>query len=394
MALFRYTAYAEAGKKIAGVIDADSYEMAKERLQKQKLLLLRLQSLKEGEKKLLLPSKIALAFTQEMAQLLAAGLPIYESLLTIEEKYRRNKSHSVFLDFCDQLKQGSLLSSALKKYPESFDRIYISLVKAGEQTGSLPFVYQQLTDLLLRKQKLKKQLFSSLMYPAFLGSFCVLIVFALLFFVVPSMRDLFEGRALHPVTQTVLALSDFLKNNFLSLSSLLGFSILFSFWFFKKEKGKLFIQGILVKTPFIKDFLLYSAIIRFTRTLSILLKGGVPLLQAIDLSKEVVPLLALRRFFEGVQKKVGEGKTFSSEMIHPLIPMLVPRMLKTAEDTGKMPEMLQSVGEIYEEELDKNLTYFTTLLQPVLLIFLGAIVGVILLSILLPLTDVSSFISS
>ena len=146
--------------------------------------------------------------------------------------------------------------------------------------------------------------------------------------------------------------------------------------------------------PFTRNLILHSALIRFSRALSILLKGGVPLLKSIDLARKVLHLVSLEVFMQEVMKKISEGKSLSSEINHEQIPSMIPRMLKTAEDTGRMPEMLQSIAEIYEEELEKNLQYLTTFLQPVLLIFLGATVGIILLSILLPLTDVSSFLSS
>ncbi len=179
MPIFRYRALTETGTKVSGVIDADSFELAKERLRREKVLVTKL-SLLENKKEISLNSSMLLAFTRELSQLLGSGLPLYESLLTIEEKYRRHRTHPLFLDLCDKLKSGHQLSTILKGYPKSFDAIYITLAEAGERTGALAWSFKQLYELTERRQRLKKKLISAMAYPAFLGAFCFLIVIGLL----------------------------------------------------------------------------------------------------------------------------------------------------------------------------------------------------------------------
>jgi general secretion pathway protein F len=392
MPLFRYVAYSPTGKKIEGVIDADSYGLAKERLRREKILVKNLSLAGKEEKQLGLDSSLLLDFTREVGQLLKAGLPLYDALLTIEEKYRSHKSHPLLLDLCDKLKNGSSLSSALKKYPKTFDEIYISMVRAGEETGSLTYVYEQLALLITRQQKLKKRLLAALIYPAFLGSFCLIVIFGLLFFVVPSMEDLFEGRPLHPMTQAVLQVSKWTKSHSLFLLVLFFGSFFSAFFFSRRRQGKLFLQKIILRAPFFKTISIQSSLVRFCRAVSILLSGGVPLLDALNMAKSVLKLIEFEELISQTEKAIVEGKSLSSQvMLHPLVPSLVVRMIKTGEETGQLGPMLQNIAEIYEGEVEKSLDQMTTLLQPVLLLILGAIVGLILLSILLPLTDVSSF---
>lgn len=394
MPLFRYKALGLNGKEIKGVIDADSLTIAKERLKKQQCFVTSLIALKNDEKEIFLSPSLLLAFTRELAQLLKAGLPLYESLVTIEEKYSRHPSHPLFLDLSDHLRRGSSLSSALKRYPKTFDRVYLSMVQVAEQSGNLPMIFEQLKEWILRQQKIKKQLFSALAYPSFLALFCSFIVFALLFFVIPSMKELFESRELHPVTSLVLSVSQFVTSHVLFLSLLLVLLILGPLILLRQQSGKRFLYRLSLQLPLVKTLQLHSALVRFCRSLSMLLKGGVPLLDALLLARNVVKSPLMEDSIAIAEKKILQGERLSRAFENlTLIPPLVFRMLSLAEETGKMGEAFFNLAEIYEEEVEKHLQQLSTFLQPVLLITLGAIVGLVVLSILLPLTDVGSFIS-
>lgn len=395
MGLFRYQALSTTGKKISGVIDADSFIMAKERLRKEQILVTHLEALKEKRKEITLPPKLLLDFTRSLGQLLHAGLPLYESLLTLEEKYLGHPAHPLFLDLCDRLKSGVAFSEALANYPHSFNEVYVCMVKAAEQTGSLPHIFDQLYFLISRQHKLKKQLLSAFTYPAFLGGFCLLITTVLLLFVVPSMAELFEGRTLHPLTQTVLSLSRFMTSyGLFLLLSVFGFTALAILWA-RRPASQIFFHKLMLKIPFIKTLVLQAALIRFCRCCSILLSGGVPFLEVLGLSTKVIHNALLESVIKNAALHVSEGKPLSQELKKsPYIPTLMIRMLSISEETGKVAPMLHNIADIYEDELEKNLTQLTTLLQPVLLLLLGLIVGVVLLSVLIPLTDVGSILET
>lgn len=395
MPLFRYHAVSPNGKAIKGVIDADSLVVAKERLRKQQVMVTTVVPLQNKQNQLKLSPDALLAFTRELAQLLRAGLPLYESLVTIEEKHRRNKAHPLFLDLCDHLKEGASLSAALKRYPQTFDRIYLAMVQVAEQSGNLPTIFEQLSQLIARQQKLKKQLFSALAYPSFLGLFCFFILCGLLFFVVPSIQELFEGRSLHPMTSTVIAISKWVNAHVTFLLLALASAATVTIAFLRSRQGKMHIYNFSLKLPFVKTLLLDSALVRFCRSLSMLLAGGVPLLEALALSRNVVKSPLIEAAILEAEKRVGQGERLSAAFKGAShFPALVLRMMSLAEETGKMGEALTNLSNIYDEEMEKHLYQLSTYLQPALLITLGAIVGLVVLSILLPLTDVSSFIGN
>ena len=391
MPLYRYQAVSESGKSIKGVIDADSLLVAKERLRKQQILITSILLLQNKENQISLPKPMLMAFTRELAQLLKAGLPLYESLLTIEEKYRKHKSHPLFLDLCDHLKNGSSFSSALKRYPATFDRIYLSMVQVAEQSGNIAPVFEQLAQLIARQQNLKKQLSSALIYPSFLALFCFFAVCGLLFFVVPSMKELFEDRALHPITATVIAISNAANAYATWLLAFFTTLILSLVFALRTPRSKVFLYEMSLKLPIAKTLLLHSALVRLCRSLSMLLGGGVPLLEALALSRNVVKSPLIEAAIVSAEKKVAQGERLSAAFKDSVLPPLVLRMLALSEETGKMNEAFFHLSEIYEEEMEKHLSQLTTFLQPALLITLGAVVGLVVLSILLPLTDVSSF---
>src|SRR3984957_5238301 len=356
MPLYRYSAVGAEGKKVKGVIDADSLPVAKERLRKQQILVTTVSPLQNEGRRLSLPPAQLLSFTQELSRLLKAGLPLYESLLTIEEKYRRSKAHPLFLDLCDHLKEGASLSSALKRYPATFDKIYLSMVQVAEQSGNLAAIFHQLAQLILRQQKLKKQLSSALTYPAFLALFCFCIVCGLLFFVIPSLKELFEGRDLHPMTAIILAVSRWANDHVIFLVVALVTCVSGLFFALRNRQTKRMIYEFSLKLPLIKTLLLHSALVRLCRSLAMLLAGGVPLLEALILSRNVVKSPLIEEAMVDAEKRVGQGERISAAFKGTsALPPLVMRMLALAEETGKMDEAFYHLAEIYDEEMEKHL---------------------------------------
>ncbi len=266
------------------------------------------------------------------------------------------------------------------------------MVRVAEQSVNLAEVFDQLTQLISRQQKLKKQLTSALAYPSFLALFCCGIVCGLLFFVIPSMKELFEGRDLHPVTSLVLAVSNWANANGSYIAIffivLIG-GVLFAL---RRKDTQRRLYEFSLKIPFVKSLLLHSALVRFCRSLSMLLAGGVPLIEALSLSRDVVKSPLIEEAIEGAERKIGQGEKISGAFKgSAAIPPLVLRMVALAEETGKLEEAFSRLADIYDEEMEKHLAQLTAFLQPALLITLGAIIGLVILSILLPLTDVGSF---
>lgn len=392
MPLFHYKALDPKGRESIGVINADSIESAKSALKKQQLFVTKLFLKDRFAKRSYLTTNQLLSFCKELYQLQKAGVPLYDSLLTIEEKYQGHKSHPLFLDLSDQVKQGKLLSTALANYPKTFDAVFCSMVAAGENTGDLAHVLLELSKILARESKLKGQLRSALTYPAFLASFSCFVLISLLFFIIPSMSELLEGRRLSAITEMVLSTSRFLTSHQnLFFGSLILF-VVSGFLALRSQRVIRQIKKWAIHIPLVKTLIQQGVLMRFCRVLSSLVGSSIPLVEALRLARSVMYHPDYEQVILQAEKSLAEGKKFSDQLkASRLIPPLVVRMIATSEQAGGTSEMLMNISEIYEEELEKSLKQLTSLLQPVLLIVMGIIIGVILLSVLLPMTDVSSF---
>ncbi len=394
MALYQFEAVSEKGKKIVGSIDADSLLDAKQKLVRRQVAVLKVDPLSEKQLKTILSTKELLTLTSEMARLLQAGLPLFEALSALEEKYRGQKMHTLLLDLCDKVRSGQAFSLVLGRHKETFDLLYISMVANAEKTGRLIPALEEISLLLRRQIEVKKQLVSALLYPCLLAIFCLVILCSLLFFVVPSLRELFDGRDLHPFTKIVFACSAFAcKTKGLLIVLALSFVGLMVGLFSSKE-GKKRGREIANKLPFIKDLLVKIAFVRFCRAVATLLEGGLPAMSAFSQARKVMRHASLESIIAKAEERISEGEPLHVPFQnHPLIPPLVPRMIAIAQQGGKLGFMMQQIAEIYEDELETYLNRFATLAQPILLLVLGGLVGFVLLSVLLPLTDVSSFVT-
>ena len=394
MALYQYTALSKNGRKKLGLVNADSVELAKERLRKEDILVTKILSYKKKGEQLKISPSLLMSFTRDLHVLSRAGLPLYDTLLTLEEKYQRTKLHPIFLDLCDQVKEGLHFSDALQQYPKIFDAVYLSMIKAGEESGTLEKSFGELEKLIGQQQTLRKKLISSLIYPAFLGVFCLTVVAVLLFFLIPSMSELFEERTLHPMTEMVLNLSHFLNAHALTIFVIIGSGIFGVFSFFSRPKGKESLKRFLLHVPVVKRIYTEAVLVRFCKVFSLLFKGGVAMMDCLRLSKQVMKHPTFEHLVSNAELKVLEGKKLSEEFQKsPVFPILLVRMLAVAEESGRMAEMMNHLAAIYEEDIEQSLNRLTSLLQPVMLLFLGVVVAIILLAVLLPLTDVSSILN-
>jgi len=388
MVLYKYQALSELGKKISGMIDAENIDQATEKLNRQKILIL---ELKQQQRKGTIPKQSVNLFTQELCRLLKAGLALYECLQIMEEKYRGTKTHPLLLNLLERIRKGEKLSKAIS-YEPIFSPLYRSMVANAENSGNLIDSLEELSTLLSRQDKLKKEITQALVYPGILLGFCFFVLASLLYYVIPSLSELFQGNNLHPMTKIVLAASNFAimyqLQIFLGIVSFISCGILC----FVHSKTKKIILQILLGLPFIKTLFFHMSLIRFSRALSSLMRGGVAFTKAISLSKEVLSHPKLQKKIEEIEKGLMEGKKFSRLLKESSsFPPLFVRLVSIAEESGKMDMMLTQIAHIYEEEVEKTLASFTTVLQPLLLVLLGGIVGFVLLSVLLPLTDMNSF---
>lgn len=392
MPLFRYKALDERGKDIRGAIDAESLQEAKIKLVRRQILVVEVLPLEEKKKKDSLSRENLLSFTRELARLLEAGLPLYESLSSLEEKYRRSKVHELLLDLCDQIRSGRPFSEALGRHSGSFDLLYRTMIANAEKSGGLPMALQELVRLIDRELKLKKQLVGALLYPSLLGAFCITVLLVLLYGVVPSLFDLFEGKELHPFTRFVFACSHFAIDAKWGLAFFFILFLASLIWMVLSDLGKRWMQRLFLRVPGVNDLWAKVALARFFRGTATLLEGGLPALSAMGQAEKMLRHPGMEASMRSALQQIEEGAALHDALLgKAFIPPLVPRMLGIAQAGGNLASMMHQIASIYEEDLEKSFARITALIQPILLLVLGAMVGFVLLSVLLPLTDVSSF---
>lgn len=265
------------------------------------------------------------------------------------------------------------------------------MVTAGESVGALDVVLDRLSALLTKQQKVKKEIITALIYPAVLATFSVIVISLLLGFVVPSIQGIFSERKLNTFTKIVLTASTIFRSYWWLYIPLIVLTVGWLVYFFRRPEGKLWLEKNLLKVPYLRKLIIQTAVARFCRTMGTLLQGGLPLVESLQISREVMHNIVLEEDIRKAETKVLEGKSLSSELKRSKwFPTLVSRMLAVGEDSGSSVNMLNKLAEMYEDELEKSLQRSTQLAQPVILIIMGTVIGIILLAILLPLTDMSS----
>lgn len=394
MAVYYFKAVNSQGKKSKGTIEAYSEREVREYIRSQGLLLVDIKIKTLFLNNDCFSKEALLGFTLQLAQLLEAGIPLYESLLALEEHSRGEKGHGIILRLATMVKEGKSLSQALSLFPRTFDKLYISMIKAGEATGALGAICLRLHTLLERQIKLKKQLGTALLYPLILALFSFAVMGVLLLFVVPSIEALFEGREVNGLTRWVLYFSRFFSGYwpalFVGLVAVLSWAI----WYLKTPGGKLKIYQIFMNVPLINTIMVQASLSRLSRTMFTLLKGGINIVDSLRTARQVMKNPILEKVIEACEAKIIEGGRLSRELKQfPIIPKMLPRMIAIGEEGGDLTLMFQKIAEIYEGDLEKTLTRLTALAQPIILIGMGLVVGVVMLSVLLPLTDASAFIS-
>jgi general secretion pathway protein F len=393
MALYTYQAFTKDGKKTNGSIEASSLQEAKEKIRGMHLLLSQLAPQKKASKKQQLSHDGLLIFTSQLSQLLSSQIPLYESLVALEEQSRGEPYHPVILGLTERIKRGNSLSSAMLDFTDSFPPLYRALIGAGEAIGNMALTLQRLNDFLTHQGKIRKQLVSALIYPALL---LVLLIFAasvLAGFVIPSLESLFEDKQVPAFTQMVFSASRFLREWGLLLLVSVVSLIVFIYYRLKRPATKETVQRTLLKIPLIGRYVILSSLSRFAKTLSTLLEGGLPLTNSLAFARESLSNARLNEIMKRVECRIIEGISLSQELSrYPEIPSLFTRMISIGEESGKLAGMLGQIAGLYEEETDRSLQRLVQLAQPILLLLMGSLIGGVLLSILLPLSSFGSSI--
>jgi general secretion pathway protein F len=400
MALFSYRASNANGEILQGEMEAEESRQVIIELQREQLIPLQVKRVtglrgllgyqRGREKKI--GRKQILAFAKELATLLKAGMPL-EGALSLMARLNSDENMSALIDELNEsIKGGATFSRALEKQRDIFPRLFVSMIKAGEAGGMLGEALERITDYMERSQALRESVRSALIYPTILLVVASLSVMVLLVFVVPQFSQMFQdmGRELPVATQIILSTGNFLTHYWWLLLStiLLGFA-LFRIWLDKADH-RYRLDRWLLSLPLFGDLLLKVETARLSRTMASLLHNGLTLLNAVNLSREVLNNSYIAQGIELAAQQLKQGKGLSAPLIEQkLLPELAIRMLQVGEESGEIDTMLADVADVYDREVRETVQRLLTLVEPVLIVGLGLIVAGIIISILLAMLSVN-----
>jgi type IV pilus assembly protein PilC len=334
--------------------------------------------------------KVLTTFTRQLATLVDAGLPLLRGLRVLERQEKNATLRRIIGDLAASIEGGSTFSEALAQHPKVFNRLFVNMVKAGELGGVLEVVLNRLSEFMEKAQKIKGKVVAAMFYPAAVMFVAVAILIILMVFVVPKFKtifaDMLEGKPLPGFTELVLGISEIIAGNFLaSLGVLIGVFILFRL-FVKTKFGRKIFDRVKLHFPILGPVISKVAIARFTRTLGTLISSGVPILQALNIVKETSGNVIISEAVTSVHESVKEGETITQPLeASRVFPPMVISMVDVGEQTGALPEMLMKIADNYEDEVDNAVSAMTSLLEPIMIVFLAVIVGSIVIALFLPL---------
>jgi type IV pilus assembly protein PilC len=334
--------------------------------------------------------KVLTAFTRQLATLVDAGLPLLRGLRVLERQEKSPVLRRIINDLAISIEGGSTFSEGLAQHPKVFNRLFVNMVKAGELGGVLEVVLNRLAEFMEKAQKIKGKVKAAMFYPVAVMVVAVAILIVLMVFVVPKFKQIFndmlEGQALPGFTQFVLGISEFVAGNI--IVTLVGLVVLFIMLklALKTKLGRKIFDRVQLSFPLIGPVISKVAIARFTRTLGTLVSSGVPILQALTIVKETSGNVIVSDAVTGIHESVKEGETITAPMeAAKVFPPMVVSMVDVGEQTGALPEMLMKVADNYEDEVDNAVSAMTSLLEPIMIVFLAVIVGSIVIALFLPL---------
>jgi len=409
MATFTYKALNKKGKEVKGSIESDSNAQALEKLRGMGLLPTYVTEDKKGKKRrgaksaggggLQMEIKIPFltggvkvkdltVFTRQLATLIEAGLPLVRSLNILRDQAKPGSLKTSLGKLATEVEGGSTFSEALGRQPKIFSKLFINMVKAGEVGGMLEIVLKRLAEFAEKAQKLAQQIKSAMYYPIAVMSFAVAVLFFLITFIVPKFMEIFKdvGSDLPPLTLGLMMVSDFLKTRwFIGIAGLVALIIFFKI-LSKNNKARYLLDAIKLKMPVFGMLAQKVSIAQFSRTLGTLIASGVPILQALSITRDTSGNEIIARAIGKVHDSIREGESIAGPLGESkAFPLMVVNMVDVGEETGNLDQMLVRIADTYDEEVDAAVAGLTSLIEPLLIVGMGLMVGTIVIAMFLPL---------
>lgn len=392
MPSFEWKGRARTGQVRQGVLVAENRAAAEAMLRRDQIAV---QNLREKKEIKVLPKlnrsvgdkRIAI-FTRQFSVMLDAGLPLVQCLEILGEQEENKNFRAIIETVRTDVEQGASLADAMRRHPKAFDNLYTNMVAAGEAGGILDVILQRLSTYIEKIVKLKAQVKSALIYPASVVGIACIVVWVILKYVIPTFTQLFEGVGgeLPWITRVVVGASNFIGRYSPFIILFLIFAVIALNRYHKTEGGRRVIDGALLKIPIIGMLLRKIAVARFCRTLSTLTSSGVPILDGLEITAKTAGNAIIEDAVMAVRKSVEEGKTVAEPLGQTKVfPPMVVQMINVGEQTGALDQMLSKIADFYEEEVDTAVSGLMKLIEPILIAFLGVVIGVIVTAMYLPL---------
>jgi general secretion pathway protein F len=406
VAVFQWQGIDARGKDVKGIRDADNPRLLRVLLRKEGILATAIEEEAAARTRTRREIDFGQYFqrvsvqdvaitTRQLATLLRSGVPLVESLSALIEQVEHQKLRAALTQTRDKVNEGTSLADALKAHPKIFESLFVNMVAAGESSGTLDAVLDRLADHLDASSRLRDKVFSALAYPAFMVVFGIAIIALLMVVVVPKVTTIFEGfnATLPWYTQTLIFVSHAIAGYWWLLFLLAGGAVYTFRRWQNTPKGRAIWDARVLTLPLLGSLVLMVAIARFARTLSTLLASGVPVLSALDITRNVLGNAELMRVVEEARGSIREGESIAAPLKRSgRFPPIVTQMIAIGERSGQLEQMLNHVAIAYEGQVDARLAALTSLLGPLMIVIMGAMAGSIALSILLPLMQINEFV--
>jgi len=402
MATFVYKVRDRTGKVFTGTMEGDNRSSVVSRLREMDYFIT---SIQEKKKSLLFSTQITLfqrvtlkdltIFYRQFATMVNAGLTLVNSLDILIEQVESKPLSNIIKVVKSDVEAGSTLADAMAKYPNVFSELYISMVRAGEVGGVLDEILNKIADLMEKEYALKQKVKSAMSYPTFVIGAAVIMAIFMLTFILPQFVGVFAqfGGKLPALTQFFVTLT-ILFNKFWYIFFIIFAALIFAFFsYIKTPNGKLNFDKFKLNAPIIGEINRKSAIARFTRILGTLIKSGVPILEALQVSSNAIGNLVISGAVLGAKTKIKEGQSISGPLAASgVFPPMVPQMIMVGEESGELEEMLINVAKFYDEEVDRSVEKLTAIIEPLMMVFIGLTIGTMIIAMYLPIFNMVNLI--
>ncbi|MEK6657739.1 MAG: type II secretion system F family protein [Nitrospirota bacterium] len=401
MANFKWTGKTRQGTMQKGVLAAKNKEEVIALLRKQNILVTSVQQA-ATDIKISIPGiggrvkdKDIAVFTRQFATMIDAGLPLVQCLEILSTQSENKSMASALKDIRQDVESGATFTDALRKHPKVFNDLYVNMVAAGEAGGILDTILNRLAAYIEKAMKLKAKVKAALVYPGVIVSVAVIVVTVLLVWVIPVFAKMFTdmGGTLPLPTRIVMGVSDGVRGNIIFVIIAIILLVVGLKYAYKSEKGKRIVDTVLLKAPVFGPLIRKVAVAKFTRTLSTLISSGVPILDGLEIVSKTAGNKVVEDALMGTRQSISEGKTIADPLgKSKVFPPMVVQMISVGEATGALDAMLSKIADFYDEEVDNAVAALTSMLEPMLMVFLGVVVGFIVIAMYLPIFQMAALV--